>query len=160
MAVFWWFVYRVIAYFPLLMTEKWPPEKDHPLEYPIDYPEHLNPAVLILLKLPSFILGIIQALISIALLFLFGNGFVTALCILFTEKYPKSLFKVNRNIMTWTAQTQAWQWLMRDDAKLFGTTLAVKISLWIGIVGYILLLLTGNSPWHWLGVDLIAIVLP
>lgn len=140
---FWRFAFRVVAYFPLLMTDWWSPDDSHPLKYEVDYPENESRLILIFLKLPSAVFGIVQILISVAVFILFGNGFVTGWCILLTGKYPKSQFEINKNIMTWAAQTFAWQWLMRDDAKLFGTTSAVKLWVLIGIVGYTALVVIG-----------------
>jgi hypothetical protein len=138
--------FRVLAYFPLLMTDGYRPDKYHALNYEIDYPEGQSRIVLIFLKLPSFLFTIVQTLIEVATLVLLGNGFVTGWCILFTRKYPKSLYETNKSILSWTAQTMAWQYLMRDDAKLFGTTRAVKIWVSIGIVGTIILVLADILP--------------
>ena len=140
-AGYWKYVFRVTAYFPLLMTDDWWLEEGNALDYDIDYPGGQSRLALIFLKLPSFLFGIVRYLIGVAMFILFGNGFVTGWCILFTGKYPKGQFEINRNLMTWAAQTYAWQWLMRDDAKLFGTTAAVKIWVLIGVVGYITLFL-------------------
>ena len=128
------FQYRVMAYFPLLLTNRWFPDEPHPLHVEIDYPEGLSRLALVLLKLPSFLLGVVSNLAGISVLIIFLLAIPAWWVILFTGRYPASWFPISTRILEWGCRVTVWQNLMRDDASLFGTTTPVKVLVGIGIV--------------------------
>ncbi len=126
--------YRILAYFPLLLTNHWSPDEDHPLKVQIDYPEDLSRPVLLLLKLPSFLIGLVSNIVGFSFLVMFLLSINAWLLILLTGRYPVSLFPLTCRILEWSCRVTVWQNLMRDDASLFGTTTRVKL-----LVGFALL---------------------
>ena len=125
--------YRVLAYFPLLLTNHWSPDELHPLRVEIDYPSSNSRLVLVFLKFPSFFLGVVDNLLGISLLILFLLAIPAWWIILITGRYPASWFALTPAMLEWNCRVTVWQNLMRDDAQLFGTTTAVKVVVGIGI---------------------------
>ena len=66
-------------------------------------------------------------------------GFV----LLVTGRYPRNLFTFNVSALQWVARVNSWQFLMRDDRSLFGTTQPVQWAVGLGVV---LLVLSLWSP--------------
>ena len=134
------FSFRVFSYFPLLMTDHWSPDDDHPLWYDTGLPAELSRQVLVFLKLPSFLFYIVYFLSSIGILVL-GIVAIPVWCfILLSGKYPRGLFEFNVSLLQWVARVMSWQYLMRDEGTLFGTTDRVKALVGVGVVVAVVLI--------------------
>lgn len=131
--------YKVFAYFPLLLTNHWTPNESHPLRVEIDYPDISSRPVLLLLKLPSFLLDIVGSLTIFAFFILFLIAIPVWFIILVIGRYPRGWFDLSLPMLEWHCRMTVWQYLMRDDAALFGTTTSVRAAVAIGIVGTIIL---------------------
>lgn len=127
------FQYRILAYFPLLLTNHWAPDELHPLRVEIDYPESCSRLLLLFVKLPSFLLGVVSNLAGISLLIMFLLAIPAWWVILFTGRYPAAWFQLTPGILEWNCRVTVWQNLMRDDLSLFGTTAQVKVVVVIGL---------------------------
>lgn len=93
------------------------PSSDPLLELEIDYPERLSRWKIFvkwLFAIPHFIvLSFFNVLVSI---FVWIAGFA----ILFTRRYPESLYKLVLTYMRWTANVNAYVMLQRDEYPPFG----------------------------------------
>lgn len=127
--------YRVYSYFPLLLTNHWAPNDDHPLEIELEYPNDLSRLALVFLKLPSFLLSVVDTLIGFAFIILFLIAVPVWWIILVIGRYPKGWVAPTKALLQWHFRVTTWQWLMRDDIDLFGTTTGVRVAVIIGIVG-------------------------
>jgi len=146
---FYRFVLRVNAYFPYLLVDKWWPDEDHPLQYEVEYPERLSRGIL-LLKLLALILGVVTNLAGVASLVIFVHAIPAWFIILFSGRYPRELYNVALMLFQWFARVNSWQYLLRDEWSLFGTTRLVKTYVLIGVVGYAILAvlqILGNVIW-------------
>jgi hypothetical protein len=121
--------WRVQCYgYSALATDKYPPftlddVSDYPAHITIDYPEHLSRGLVLvkwwLLAIPHYlIVGV----------FLGGAGtfgligilvFVTALILLFTGSYPKSMFDLLIGLNRWAFRVCAYAALMTDQYPPF-----------------------------------------
>ena len=127
--------YRVLAYFPLLLTNHWAPNDRHPLRIEIDYPaESYSRTVLLFLKLPSFLLSVVSNLAGFSLIITFLLSIPAWWFILFTGRYPAPWFAFIPGMLEWNCRISVWQNLMRGDASLSGTTTPVKVVAGIGLV--------------------------
>ncbi len=153
------FVYRVSAYFPCLLVDKWSPEEDHPLQFEVEYPERLSRGIL-LLKLLSGLFGVVGSLAVMAIYIIIILAIPAWFIILFTARYPRGIYNVAVMLFQWSARVYCWQCLIRDDWSLFGTTRTVRIWVVVGVIGYVLLsilqilgnvilILTGISGIHY-----------
>lgn len=119
----WWFDFllpvtrlsaRVGAYF-LLLTDEYPSTTDDQrVSLELDYPdvEELNrflPLVKWLLALPHYV--VLAVLWVLALL----STIVAWFAILFTGRYPRSLFDFVVGVMRWTLRVEAYAFLMLTD---------------------------------------------
>ena len=89
---------------------------DYPLRLDVEYPEQLNrwlPLVKLLLAIPHLL--IVSALINVAYII----QIIAFFAILFTTKYPQSLFEFVVNIYRWQANTHVYIFLMRDEYPPF-----------------------------------------
>lgn len=124
---------RVAAYFPLLMTDRYPPfgDGDYPVNYEVDYPESLSRGVLFLrlfmwfppYPVVFFVLlfyFVLFYLIYAFLLFLLVLSPWVWLCLLCTGKWPRGLFNFLAAVQGWMQRANAWWFLLRDDWSLFG----------------------------------------
>ena len=127
------FEYKVLAYFPLLLTNHWTPDYQHPLRVEIDYPDTCSRPALIFLKLPSFLLGLVSNLLGISFLFMLLLAVPAWWAILVTGRYPAQWFALTPRILEWNCRVTVWQNLMRDDLSLFGTTTTVKVLVAVGL---------------------------
>jgi len=93
------------------------PSSDPLLEFEIDYPDRLSRWKIFvkwLLAIPHYIvLGIFGMLVSIIV-------WIVWFIILFTKRYPESLFKLVMTYMRWTANVNAYVMLQRDEYPPFG----------------------------------------
>jgi hypothetical protein len=112
--------YNVSAYVSLLRDE-YPPFSMDPAKYPVtyevDYPERLNRWLVLikwLLILPN---AIVYLLFAIAAYFVLIAAWFA---ILFTGKYPQSLFDFSVGVMRWGARVNAYTSLMTDKYPPFG----------------------------------------
>ena len=134
------FQYHVYSYFPFLLTNHWFPDESSPLRLEIDYPpEPLSRLVLVFVKLPSALLGVVYWLSGIGLLLLFLISIPSWFIILITGRYPRSWFALSAAMLEWHCRVLVWQNFMRDDVSLFGTTTTVKILVGIGLVAGLIL---------------------
>lgn len=88
----------------------------YPLRLDVEYPHELNrwlPLVKWLLAIPHLL--IVYALVNVASVI----AFIAFFAILFTTKYPQSLFEFVVNIYRWQANTHAYLLLMRDEYPPF-----------------------------------------
>lgn len=132
--------YHVFSYFPFLLTNQWFPDASSPLRLEIDYPvEPLSRLVLVFVKLPSFLLGLVSNLAGIVLLLLFLISIPVWFLILVTGRYPRSWFPMSVAMLEWNCRVSVWQNLMRDDISLFGTTTTIKILVVIGLAAGLIL---------------------
>ena len=110
---------RTTAYIALLRDD-YPPfgggSPEYPVRVEIEYPEKLSRLLIFvkwLLAIPHFI---ILALLGIV-------GFVVYViawfAILFTGRFPRSLFDFLVGISRWSLRVNAYVWLMRDDYPPF-----------------------------------------
>ena len=127
------FEYRLLAYFPLLLTNHWTPDERHPLRIEIDYPASCSRMMLLFVKLPSFLLGLVSNLIGISLLVMVLLAVPAWWAILVTGRYPAQWFALTPRLLEWNCRVTVWQNLMRDDLSLFGTTTTVKVLVIIGL---------------------------
>ena len=120
---------RVAAYYPLLMTDRYPPfgAGDHAVKYEVDYPESLSRGVLFLRLLTLLVLVVAYPLlILVAVLGAVLAGAALALvpwvwlCLLCTGKWPRGLFNFVAAVQGWLQRANAWWFLLRDDWSLFG----------------------------------------
>ena len=132
--------YHVFSYFPLLLTNNFLQDVSSPLRLEIDYPaEPLSRLLLVFVKLPSFLLGVVSNLGFIAVALLFLISIPAWFLILVTGRYPRSWFALSAAMLEWHCRVSVWQNLMRDDVSLFGTTNTVKILVVIGLAASLIL---------------------
>ena len=140
------FQFKVLAYFPLLLSDWWSPDEMSPVDYRIEYPTDLSRLALVFLKLPSFLFGIVPILTSVSGLLLLILSVPAWWAILFTGRYPRTLFEVSVGLFEWTARVTAWQYLLRDDRSLFGTTKPVQVAVGVAAVALVIIVGTPSSP--------------
>jgi len=88
----------------------------YPLRFDVEYPEQLNrwlPLIKWLLAIPQLL--IIYALINVA----YVLQLIAFFAILFTRKFPQSLFEFIVNIYRWQMNVSAYTGLMRDEYPPF-----------------------------------------
>ncbi len=117
---FTWWYQRANAY-GALMRDEYPPfqlgPSDHPVVHVrIEYPEGLNRWLIFvkwLLAIPHYIvlyfLGIITVILALLAWF----------AILFTTRYPRSIFDFNLGVMRWNLRVNAYVLLMTDKYPPF-----------------------------------------
>lgn len=132
------FVWRVYAYFPYLLVDHWWPDEYHPLGYEVEYAERLSRGVA-LVKLLALVLGAILSLINVATTVIFVFAIPAWFIILFTGRYPRGMYNVVVMLFQWVARVTSWQYLLRDEWSLFGTTRTVKIWVLVGVIGSVVL---------------------
>jgi hypothetical protein len=89
---------------------------EFPLRFDVDYSEQLNrwlPLVKWLLAIPHLL--ILYALVNVA----YVLAFIAFFAILFTKKYPQSMFDFVVNIYRWQNNVNAYLFLMRDEYPPF-----------------------------------------
>ena len=89
---------------------------DYPLRLDVEYPEQLNRWLVLvkwLLAIPHIL--IVYALVNVASII----HLIAFFAILFTTKYPQSLFEFVVNIYRWQANLYAYLGLMRDEYPPF-----------------------------------------
>lgn len=129
---------RTYAYFPLLLTDQYPlasrPEKERAVRYDVEEPERLS-RWLLLLKLASSLLSVVGTLTTLVAWFLVALVAVPIwFVILFMGRIPRGMFNFVVAVAQWIARVTAWQWLLRDDWSLFGTTTPVRVIVGAGAV--------------------------
>ncbi len=122
---------RLNAYFPLFMTDRYPPfgEGEYPVDVDIDYSEHSSRGMLVLRTLllfpllPFFWLLLIAFYLVVYILIIpiFAVWSFVWLVLLCTADYPRGLFIFLANVVAFTTRVNAWALLLRDDWSLFGT---------------------------------------
>ena len=105
-----------------LGTDKYPPfsldpDPDYPADLEISYPEKLSRGLVLvkwwLLAIPHyFIAEIFSDLIAILV-------FVAGICLLFSGRYPKDLFKLVIGLNRWVYRVSAYVALMTDEYPPF-----------------------------------------
>ena len=115
--------WRVAFYsYSVLGTDKYPPfslkpDDDYPADLEIEYPEKLSRGLVLvkwwLLTIPHyFIVEVFTDLITILV-------FVVAICLLFSGRYPKDLFKLVIGLNRWSYRVTAYASLMTDKYPPF-----------------------------------------
>lgn len=130
---FYRFVLRMTAYFPYLLVDHWWPDELHPLQYKVEYPEKLSRGIL-LLKFLSLLLGVVGTLVGLVSTVIFIFAIPAWFIILFTGRYPREMYNIAVMLYQWVARVDSWQYLLRDEWSLFGTTQTVKILVVIGVI--------------------------
>jgi len=110
---------NVTSYF-MLMRDEYPPFSWEPGLYPVnvefDYPEELSRWIIFvkwLLAIPHYLILI---LLGIGL---YVVWFIAFFAILFTKKYPESLFRYSVGVLRWSLRVNAYVYLMRDEYPPF-----------------------------------------
>ena len=125
--------WRVAYYaYGALGTDRYPPfalgdVPDYPAHLEIDYPEHLSRGLVLvkwwLLAIPHYL--VVSLLIGGGLATPSGGGLVAvlvlvaAVVLLFTERYPESIFDFVMGMHRWTWRVWAYAALMRDEYPPF-----------------------------------------
>lgn len=114
--------WRVFFYsYGALGTDKYPPfslktDPDYPADLDIPYPEKLSRGLVWvkwLLAIPHyFIVEILSDLNAILV-------FVAGICLLFSGRYPKDLFKLVIGLNRWSYRVSAYLFLMTDEYPPF-----------------------------------------
>src|SRR5438093_11068012 len=119
---------------------------EFPLRYEVEYPEQLS-RLLIFVK---WLLAIPHLLILYALGTVVQIIWVIAFfAVLFTEKYPRSLFDFVVNVYRWQANAYAYVGLMRDeyppfswDRNLYPVTFEIdypeNVNRWLPLIKWLL----------------------
>lgn len=120
----------------------------NPVRYDVQYPEKLSRGLIFvkwLLAIPHFliiyVLNSLQGILT----------FIAFFAILFTKKYPRSLFDLYVNITRWTANVGAYTSFLRDEYPPFSlepgkypVTFEVdypgEVSRWLPLVKWILII--------------------
>ena len=124
-------------------------ELHHPVDFQVDYPENLSPLVLIFVKLPSYLLGVVSGLAAAVVIVLSVVAIPVWFIILVSGRYPKPVFVFSVGLLQWTSRLAAWPFMMRDDWSLFGTTRRIQVMAGLGAGVF---LIFGLSPWFSLSV--------
>lgn len=103
-----------------LMRDEYPPFSldagKYPVTYDIAYPEHLNralPLIKWLLAIPHYFVLFFLAIASLVVMV------IAFFAILFSAKYPESLFQFTVGVMRWGQRVQAYILLMTDEYPPF-----------------------------------------
>jgi Domain of unknown function (DUF4389) len=119
---------------------------EYPLRFEVEYPEQLNrwlPLIKWLLAIPQLL--IIYALINVA----YVLQLIAFFAILFTRKFPQSLFEFVVNIYRWQMNVSAYTGLMRDEYPPFSwepgqypVTFAIdypeQLNRWLPLIKWLL----------------------
>jgi len=119
--------YRVYSYFPLLLSDGWTAGENHPLKFVIEPAPQQSRLLLIFTKLPAMVLGVVYGIASIGTSFLMLLAVPLWFVILLTGRYPAGLRRFALSVLQWSARVTAWQFLMSDDWRMFGSSLKVRI---------------------------------
>jgi hypothetical protein len=96
--------------------QRWP-ASDPLLTFEVDYPEHLSRWLIFvkwILAIPHFIvLSLFSMVVSVIV-------WIAWFVILFTKRYPESLYELVLTYMRWTANVNAYVLLQRDEYPPFG----------------------------------------
>ncbi len=122
---------RVQAYFPLLMTDRYPPfgEGEHAVQFEVDYPSGHSRGLawlrflMLLPVFPFFWLFFFGAYIlafPLLMLFYIILSWVW-LCLLCVAEYPRGLYEFMAKVVAWQYRANIWWYFLRDDWRLFGT---------------------------------------
>lgn len=106
----------------MLMRDEYPPftmdPDKYPVKYDVEYPEGLSRWLIFvkwLLIIPNAL--VLLVFLIAAYLITFAAFFI----ILFTKKYPESLFKFVEGSLRWSQRVSAYVLLMRDEYPPFST---------------------------------------
>ncbi len=123
---------RVLAYHPLLLTDRWSQTEDHPLRIEAEPPQGLSRLLLILIKLPARVFMAPALLTFLVLACLTLLAAPISLIILITGRYPRPLFGLVRGSLQWYARVTAWQFWMSDDWRMLGESVPTRLATIIG----------------------------
>ncbi len=115
--------------YSLLGTDKYPPfslsDVDYPARIGVEYPERLSRGLVLvkwILAIPHFVVvGFFQGGVGPRS----GSGlngiivFFAAAALLFTGRYPESLYNLNMGMNRWTVRVAVYALLMRDEYPPF-----------------------------------------
>jgi hypothetical protein len=141
------FQFRLAAYFPYFLSPRPAWGKRGPLlDYEVSYPAHLSRLALVLLKLPLFMSNVTLSLTFLVECALTLLAIPAWLALLVTGSYPRRLFVASTSLLEWVARIHAWQYLLRDDAVLFGRKQTTQAMVAVGVVVVLLIQYGGWSP--------------
>lgn len=105
------------------MDEKYTVEGEYPVKFEVKYPEQSS-RLLAFLGIPWFFLKIILLIPHLIILWLLGIvymliSWVALWVVLFTGKYPKSLFDFVVGVMRWQNRVNAWMLSLTDKYPPF-----------------------------------------
>lgn len=129
--------YRVMSYYPLFMTNHWMPTSSHPLRIEAEQPQRSSRLLLLFVKLPATVLGMVTGVAGLGSLFLMVFSVVGWLGVLITGRYPRWTFRMSRSLLGWHYRLYVWQTLMRDDACMFGSNSKVKTLTFASVAAYL-----------------------
>ncbi len=121
---------RVQAYFPLFLTDRYPPfgDGEHSVQLDVDYPAQQSRGVVLLrflMFVPLFpFVWFLLATMYLAGILLFPLYALLSwvwLCLLCTAQYPFGLYEFMAKVTAWQYRLNMWWYLLRDDWSMFGT---------------------------------------
>ena len=140
---------RTAAYFPLLLTDRYPlfqrAGADEEVRYAVEEPERLS-RWLLLLKLVTFLLGVVATLTGVVVLILTLSAIPAWFAILFMGRYPRAMFNFVVAMVQWATRVTAWEFLMRDEWSLFATTRPIAFLVRTGAGAVVVGLFLISSP--------------
>jgi len=148
---------RTYSYFPLLLTDQYPLadrlDSERAVHYEVEEPERLS-RWLLLLKLGSFLLGVVSGLTAFAAFALAIVAIPAWFAILFTGRYPRTMFNFTTAVAQWCARVTTWEFLMRDEWSLFARTSGVGAMVVVGALATVGLGLFNYASWAFIEVSL------
>lgn len=98
-------------------------EEEYPVKFEVKYPEHSS-RLLALLGIPWFLLKMILLIPHLIILWILGAvymliAWVALWVVLFTGKYPKSLFDFVVGVMRWQNRVNTWMLSLTDKYPPF-----------------------------------------
>ena len=129
--------FKALAVFPLLMTDN--PSADDVIVR-VDYPERVS-RLLVILRIPASY--IVQPMVLGAMFTLYLIAFFAWWAILFTGRYPRTLFDFSHSVLRWVARATVWEWGLRDEWSLFAAPKQVWAAVVVGTVAVVALFGSG-----------------
>jgi hypothetical protein len=118
-------VYRVLAFFPFLLTDRWVQDDSHPVWLHAS-PQPRMSRLLVLAKMPLWLLGVILGVTISGFLLATLLAIPAGFAILLTGRYPRGLFDPVVAILQWSARLTCWAYMFSDSRMLFGVTAPVR----------------------------------
>jgi hypothetical protein len=119
--------YRIASYFPLLLSDEWSAGEQHPVRFEIEPPGQQSRLLLVFAKLPAMVLGVFYGIASAGTWLLTLVAIPMWFAILITGKYPTPVRNWALGVLQWSTRVTAWQFMMSDDWRMFGSSLKVRL---------------------------------